>query len=65
MSSNLPLVPRSHRGRAEHKLEHKLEINIPQQQIHENGKGGGGGLINKGGVMSSEYGTSLTKSKPA
>ena len=40
VSSNLPLVPRSRRGRA----EHKLEINIPQQQIHENGKGGGGGL---------------------
>ena len=31
----------------------KLEINIPLQQIHANSKGV---LINKGGVMSSEYG---------
>ena len=49
MSSNLPLVRRSCRGRG----GHKLEINIPQQQIHANSKGG---LINEGGVMSSEYG---------
>ena len=32
----------------------KLEINISLQQIYANSKGG---LINKGGVMSSEYGT--------
>ena len=31
----------------------KLEINIPPQQIYANSKGG---LIIKGGVMSSEYG---------
>ena len=55
-SSNLPLVRRSHRvlpfsmygqgGR-------KLEINIPQQ-IYANSKWGG--LINEGGIMSSEHG---------
>ena len=50
MSSNLPLVCWSRRGRG----GRKLEINIPQQQIHENSKGG---LINEGGVISSEYGT--------
>ena len=50
MSSNLPLVRWSRRGQG----GHKLEINIPQQQIHGNSKGG---LINGGGVMSSEYGT--------
>ena len=49
MSSNLFLVHRSRRGRG----GHKLEINIPQQQIHENSKEG---LINEGVVMSSEYG---------
>ena len=49
MSSNLPLVHRSRRGRG----GHKLEINIPPQQIHANRKGGG--LINEGGIMSSEY----------
>ena len=32
----------------------KLEINIPPQQIYANSKGG---LIIKGGVMSSEYST--------
>ena len=48
MSSNLPLVRRSPRGRG----GRKLEINIPQQQIHANSKEG---LINKGGVMLSEY----------
>ena len=50
MSSNLPLIRRSHRVRG----GHKLEINIPQQQIHAKSKGG---LINEGGVMLSEYGT--------
>ena len=30
-----------------------MEINIPPQQIHANSNGG---LINEGGVMSSEYG---------
>ena len=32
---------------------HKLEINIPPQQIYANCKGG---LIIEGGIMSSEYG---------
>ena len=45
------LVRRSHRGQG----GHKLEINIPQQQIHANSKGGG--LINEGGTMSSECGS--------
>ena len=48
MSSNLPLVCRSRRGRG----GRKLEINIPPQQIHANSKGE---LIIEGGVMSSEY----------
>ena len=52
MSSNLPLVRRSRRvlpwsGGL------KLEINIPSQQIRAKWKGG---LINEGGVISSEYG---------
>ena len=58
MSSSLPLICRSHRGRG----GRKLEINIPPQQIHANSKGGGGGgggLINKGGVMLSEYGNEV------
>ena len=50
MSSNLPLVCQSCRGRG----RCKLEINIPPQQIHTNSKGG---LINEEGAMSSEYGT--------
>ena len=50
MSSNLPLVHRSPRVRG----GKKLEINIPQQQIHAKSKGG---LINERGVLSSEYGT--------
>ena len=50
MSSNLPVIHRSRRGRR----GCKLEINIPQQQIHANSKGAG--LINEGGVMLSEYG---------
>ena len=48
MSSNLPLVRQSRRGQG----GHKLEINIPPQQIHANSKGG---LINEEGVMSSGY----------
>ena len=55
MSSNLPLVRRSRRvlpwsGGL------KLEINIPSQQIRAKWKGG---LINEGGVISSEYGTTF------
>ena len=49
MSYNLPLVRQSRRGQG----GRNLEINIPQQKIHANIKGG---LINEGGVMSSEYG---------
>ena len=49
MSSNLPFVRRSRRGRG----WRKLEINLPQQQIHANSQGG---LINEEGVISSEYG---------
>ena len=53
MSSNLPLVRRSRRvlpwsGGL------KLEINIPSQRIRAKWKGG---LINEGGIISSEYGT--------
>ena len=53
MSSNLPLVRRSRRvlpwsGGL------KLEIKIPSQRIRAKWKGGG--LINEGGVISSEYG---------
>ena len=56
MSSNLPLVRRSRRvlpwsGGL------KLEIKIPSQQIRAKWKGG---LINEGGVISSEYGISIT-----
>ena len=52
MSSNLPLVRRSRRvlpwsGGL------KFEINIPSQRIRAKWKGG---LINEGGVISSEYG---------
>ena len=36
---------------------HKLEVNIPPQQIYANTKGG---PIIEGGVMSSEYGTTRT-----
>ena len=49
MSSNLSLVCRSRRGRG----GRKLETNILPQQIHGNSKRG---LINEGGVTSSEYG---------
>ena len=54
MSSNLPLVRRSRRvlpwsGGL------KLEINIPSQRIRAKWKGG---LINEGGIISSEYGIS-------
>ena len=59
MSSNLPLVRRSRRvlpwsggGGV------KLEIKIPSQRIRAKWKGGGG-LINEGGVISSEYGTNF------
>ena len=52
MSSNLPLVRQSRRGRG----GRKLKINIPSQQIHANTRGG---LINEGDVMSSEYGRFL------
>ena len=53
MSSNLPLIRRSRRvlpwsGGL------KLEINIPSQRIRAKWKGG---HLNKGGVISSEYGT--------
>ena len=52
MSSNLPLVRRSRRvlpwsGGL------KFEINVPSQRIRAKWKGG---LINEGGVISSEYG---------
>ena len=57
MSSNLPLVRRSRRvlpwlggGGL------KLEINIPSQRIRAKWKGG---LINEGGVILSEYGTTV------
>ena len=55
MSCNLPLVRRSRRvlpwsGGL------KLEINIPSQRIRAKWKGG---LINEGGVISSEYGNRL------
>ena len=39
---------------------HKLEINIPQQQIHANSKGG---LINEWDVMLSEYGIFSTEDR--
>ena len=57
MSSNLPLVRRSRRvlpwsGGL------KLEINIPSQRIRAKWKGG---LINEGGVISSDYGTYSTQ----
>ena len=41
-------------GVAEAEGRRKMEINVPSQQIHANSKGG---LINEGGVMSSEYGS--------
>ena len=62
MNSNLPLVRWSCRvlsfllnfpGMAEGGM-HKLEINIPPQQIYAKSKEG---LIIEGGVMLSEYGT--------
>ena len=39
MSSNLPLVCRSRRVLPYGRGEHKLEINIPPQQIYANSKG--------------------------
>ena len=41
-------------------MGHNLEINIPRQEIHENSKGG---LINEGGVMSSECGMHIIEFK--
>ena len=64
MSSNLPLICWSHRVllfllnfpcMAEE--GHKLEINMPLQQIYANSKRG---LIMEEGVMSSEYGNDLS-----
>ena len=54
MSSNLPLVRRSRRVLPYGWGGRKLEINIPPQQIYANSKRG---LIIKGSVMSSEYGS--------
>ena len=56
MSSNLPLVRRS-RIVLPWSGGLKLEINIPSQRIRAKWKGG---LINEGGVISSEYGTALS-----
>ena len=56
MSSNLPLVRRSRRA-LPWSGGLKLEINIPSQRIRAKWKGG---LINEGGVISSEYGTLFT-----
>ena len=53
MSSNLPLVRRTRRV-LPWSWGLKLEINIPSQRIRAKWKGG---LINEGGVISSEYGT--------
>ena len=58
MISNLPLVRRSHRVLPWSGEVLKLEINIPLQRIRARRKGGGG-LINEGGIISSEYVTSL------
>ena len=55
MSSNLPLVRQSRRA-LPWSGGLKLEINIPSQRIHTKWKGG---LINEGGVISSEYGTRM------
>ena len=55
MSSNLPLVHRSRRV-LQWSGGLKLEINIPSQRIRAKWKGG---LINEGGVISSEYGKSF------
>ena len=63
LSSNLPLVHRSRRilPWCIYTLSDggglKLEINIPLQRICAKWKGG---LINEGGVISSEYGNSCT-----
>ena len=51
MSFNLPVVRLSRRVLPYGRGGRKLEINIPLQQIYANSKGG---LIIKGGVMSSE-----------
>ena len=44
MSSNLPLIHQSRRGRG----RRKLEINIPPQEIDANSKGGGGAYKRRG-----------------
>ena len=65
MNSNLPVVRRSCRvllfllNLMYDQGGHKLEINITLQQICANSQGGGG-LIIKGEVISSEYSISLT-----
>ena len=59
MSSNLPLVRRSRRVLPWSGGGLKLEINIPSQRIRAKWKGG---LINEGGVISSEYGSSSVES---
>ena len=57
MISNLPVARQSRRvlPRLGGGGGGKLEINIPSQRIRAKWKGGGG-LINEGGVISSEYG---------
>ena len=52
MISNLPLVRRSRRVLS-WSGGLKLEVNIPSQRIRAKRKGG---LINEGGLISSEYG---------
>ena len=55
MSSNLPLVRRSRRVLPwSGGLKLEINIHIPLQRIRAKWKGG---LINKGGVILSEYGT--------
>ena len=48
MSSNLPLVRRSRKVLPYDREGHKLEINIPRQQIYANSKGGGGAYNQRG-----------------
>ena len=59
MISNLPLIRRSRRVLPWSGEGLKLEINIPSQRICAKRKGG---LINEGGVISSEYGSFSTES---
>ena len=58
MISNLPVVCRSRRVLTRSGGGRKLEINIPSQRIRAKRKGG---LINEGGVISSECGIHLTE----